>query len=116
MTTKFLDLDAVASNVDFSLKLNGKAHKLVEPSVDTFINNLKDVQSLSLSASPIEELEMSIKMILRSFPSIPEQELRDLRLTQIQAISDFARTAGGEAVENTAVPAEGAEGNDPAAT
>lgn len=110
MQTKLLDLDSISSNVDFALKLNGKEHKLVEPSVETFINNLKDVQSLALQADPAEELELSIKMIRRSFPTIPEKELRGLKLSQINAIADFARSSSGQVVEEVAATPD-AEGN-----
>lgn len=115
MQTKMLDLDAVTSNVDFTLKLNGKEHSLVEPSVEVFISNLSDLEALALNATPSEELEMSIKMIKRSFPSIPEKELRQLKLSQINAIAEFARSSSGQ----EPVVEEGGEtavGNDQAAS
>jgi hypothetical protein len=125
MTTKFLDLDAVSSDAEFSLKLNGKEHALSEPSVDTFITNMRELETLSLNASPREEIEMSIRMIQRSFPTIPETELRALKLTQLKAIGDFARQASGQDAKSEIASdgaeagegaAEGAEGNVVAAS
>lgn len=111
--TKFLDLDAVVSDVVFCIGLNDKKHDLVEPTVEVFIANMKEIEALSLTASPREELEATIRMILRSFPTMQEQELRNLRLTQLKKIQEFARAAGGEEVEKVT---EDAEGNAPAAS
>lgn len=117
MPTQFLDLDAVAPKVDFSLKLNGVDHKLEEPSVEVFITNMQDIEKLALEASPREELELSIKMIMRSFPTIKEEELRALKLSQLQAIGDFARQASGQdASKEAAKDEKDAEGNAEAAS
>lgn len=105
--TKFLDLDAVAPSVDFTLKLNGKEHPLKVASVDTFIKNMRELEALPVNASPIEEMEMTIKIILRAFPTLTEKEVRGLNLDQVRAISQFAREANGEIAEEEKETPEG---------
>jgi hypothetical protein len=111
--TKLLDLDAVVSPVDFGFKFKGIVHKLVEPSVEDFLNTMKEVEAVSLSASPAEEIEITIKMIKRSFPSIEDADLRSLKLSQLRELSEWARTAGGQTAEVT--EGEGKTENPPAA-
>ncbi|RWI35426.1 hypothetical protein [Mesorhizobium sp.] len=111
--TKFLDLDAVTAKAEFTVKLNGTEHKLKIASVETFIQNQKEIEKLSLAATAAEELEVVIGIIKRAFPTMPEKEIRGLNLIQLEAIKDFALSANGEKVEKVE-PAEGetaAEGN-----
>ncbi|MER9176313.1 hypothetical protein NKH72_22295 [Mesorhizobium sp. M0955] len=111
--TKFLDLDAVTAKAEFTVKLNGKEHSLKIASVETFIQNQKELEKLSLAATATEELEVVIGIIKRAFPTMPESEVRGLNLIQLEAIKDFALGANGEKVEKVE-PADGeasTEGN-----
>ena len=110
---KLLDLDAVAAESEFVIKLNGTEHKLKPATVETFVANMKELEKLGVSASVAEELEVTIGIILRAFPTVTEAEVRALTMQQIKAISDFARTANGEKTE---VEGESAEGNAAAAS
>jgi hypothetical protein len=114
--TKFLDLDAVTKEAEFSVKLNGKDHALKIASVSTFIHNQREMEKLSLAATAAEELEVVLGIISRAFPTMPMEEIRELNLIQLQAIKDFAMSANGEKVEteDPAKPAEGegAQGNE----
>ncbi|MFA9261790.1 MAG: hypothetical protein ACEQSB_00320 [Undibacterium sp.] len=112
--TKLLDLDKVAPAVVMSLKLNGKTHKLKEIDVETFIENMKEIEQLSVGGSAVDEINMSIKIILRSFPTLTDKELRKLTLNQLTAISNYARSGGEDEAEK---PAEGdTSGNAPEAS
>lgn len=108
--TNYLDLDAVASEADFVLKLNGKEHKLKVATVNTFVANMKDLEALSLNATAAQELEVAVTIVKRAFPSIPEEELRELSVLQVKAIADYAMGANGEKTEAVK---EDAEGNEP---
>lgn len=112
----YLDLDAVAGNAEFVLKLKGKEHSLQVATVETFIANMQDLESLSMNASAADELKVALAIVKRAFPTIPEADLKGLTVLQVKAIADFAQTANGEKVEKTDETAdEGAEGNAPAA-
>lgn len=108
--TKYLDLDAVQASVEFTLKLNGKEHPLVEADINTFIANSKDIEKLGVAASTVEEIELTVVMIQRAFPTISEEELRKLKLSQLKAINDFALEANSEKAEKTGEEGE-VEGN-----
>lgn len=112
----YLDLDSVQPESNFVLKLNGREHKLRETTIADFIENTKAVEKLGLNTSAVEEMELTIGMIRRSFPTLPEDELRSLTFTQLQAIVDYARQANGEVVEKDDAKGEGAEGNAEAAS
>lgn len=109
----YLDLDAVAGEADFVLKLKGKEHKLKVATVETFIQNMQDLEGLSMSASAADELKVAVAIVKRAFPTIPEDELKELNILQVKAIADFAQSANGEKVEKIS---EDAEGNAPAAS
>lgn len=108
--TKFLDLDSVTPEAEFVLKLNGKDHPLKTATVRTFVDNMKDIESLALDATVVQEIEISVKIIKRAFPTITDEELDELTLDQVKAISEYALGANGEKVEAQA----GDEGNAPA--
>ena len=115
----YLDLDEVQSPVDFTLKFNGKTHKVEETSVGDFIKTAHQLEELSLNASVQKELEVTLEIIHRCLPTIPLQELHGLKLSQLQKIRDFVQTANGEKAEEVkpaeAAAAEGASGNAPKA-
>lgn len=109
--TRFLDLDAVVAP-EFTIKMNGKTHVMVEPTVATFAANLDDLAKMPMNATPAEELEMSIKMILQVFPSIERSELTALGISKVRQIGDFVMRASGQVVEQ----AGDAVGNAPKAS
>ncbi len=113
----YLDLDAIESPVDFTVKLNGVEHKIVETCVADFIATARALEALSLNASVEKEIEVSLSIIQRTLPTIPADELRALKLSQLSKIRDFVMTANGEKAEEVKPGAEGegAEGNAPKA-
>lgn len=112
--TKFLDLDAISSPVDFTIKFKGVEHPVKETTVEDFIETQRLIDSHPMTGTIAGELELMIKLIKRVVPTIPEEELRGLTFTQLSAIRDFVLTANGEKAE-TAPAGEGAEGNEPKA-
>lgn len=110
---KYLDLDAVASKAEFTLKLNGKEHDLKVATVETFIANMRDLESLSMNASAADEMKVALAIVKRAFPTISENELNELNILQVKAIADFAQSANGEKTE---VTKEDDSGNAPAAS
>ena len=110
--TRYLDLDAIPDEFAFTVKLNGKEHRVEASSVDDFIANARLIQSLGVSADPAEEMEGSIKILMRALPTADEGELRKLKLYQLDAIREFVMKANGELPDTGDVAAdEDAEGN-----
>jgi len=110
---QYLDLDAVAAKSEFVIKLNGKEHSLKVASVETFLQNMKDLEGLAMNATVADEMRVAMNVVKRAFPTIPAKELDELTIIQIKAIADFAMTANGEKVETVE---EDAEGNASAAS
>ncbi|WP_456868330.1 hypothetical protein [Galbibacter sp. BG1] len=105
----YLDLDAVAPEAEFTLKLNGKKHALKVATVETFIQNMQDLESLSINANAAEELKVALAIVKRAFPTIPDEDLNNLTVLQVKAIADYAMQANGEKVEKIEEGAEGKE-------
>jgi hypothetical protein len=93
--TNFLDLDAVAPEVDLTVKLNGKKHKLKPLSVEDFIKNTQDQMSLSGASNVEDEVNLVLKMLTRAFPTIAEDELRAVPLNKLWKLLEFARDNNG---------------------
>jgi hypothetical protein len=112
----YLDLDSVASSVDFTIKLGGVEHKVEESSVDDFIANAKAVEALALTASPVDELNLILGILGRALPTCNEAQLRKLKLNQLHKIREFVMTANGEkgeeAAAGEATASEDASGNE----
>lgn len=111
----YIDLDEVSSDFEFTLKLDGVEHEMVEPSVDDFIFNMKEIEKLSVSASTIEEINIVIGIIARAFPTITEERLRKIKLPQLKKIQEYVFNAGAQKVEKVegGEAAEGEKGNPP---
>lgn len=107
MSTTFIDLDEVVAETEMTLKLNGKEHKMRQTDVETFVQNLKDLDKLGLNATMVEEVETTVAIVQRAFPTITPAELRKLTLPQLKKISDAARGVSGEIT--TTDPQEKAE-------
>lgn len=112
MSTKYLDLDAIAEETKFVLKLNGKEHPLRVATVATFTENMKDLQSLALNADLTEEVRIIVGVVKRSFPTMSDEEIGGLMLPQLHAIAKFGLDANGQNVE---AEKKDEEGNAPRA-
>ncbi len=110
MSVKYLDLDSIASDVNFTIKLNGKEHQVIETTIEDFIANSELVEAQGLHSDPAKELKLMVKIIKRSVPTVDEAELLKLRFSQVAAIKEFVMTANGEMAEKSEEGAAGAEG------
>ncbi|MBY3231880.1 hypothetical protein [Rhizobium laguerreae] len=77
---------------------DGKKHEMVPATVDTFLENLKDVETLGLDASPIQEAELTIRAIQRAFPTIDRKEIGGWDLDVIKSLYEMIITVNGEVV------------------
>lgn len=100
-TTNFLDLDAIAPEVEMTVRLNGQEHHLKPLSVEDFIKNTKDQASLGASGNVEDELNLVLRMLLRAFPTMNEEELRAVPLTKLWKLLEFAKENNGSTkIEN----------------
>lgn len=94
--TKFLDLDAIETEKpEIVVKLKGVEHKLATFTVTDFIESQKAIQRAGMSGDFQEEFDLAVTMLMRSFPTMEEKDLRALTFDQLDAINKFARSANG---------------------
>jgi len=99
--TKFLDLDAIASEFpEVTIKLAGVAHALSPVTVEAWIANTKDMQALAV-ATDIETEILTHEMLIQ------------LPLASLNKILEFAKTHNGERKADGEVAADAAA-NPPA--
>lgn len=87
---EFLNLDEISAPLR-SIKLKGVEHPVKELNVDGFIDTMRDARELE-KADPndvAQQIELTIKQIQRSVPSLTRQDLGALRPAQIRAINQF---------------------------
>lgn len=108
--TKILNLDEVSPQAEKVIKLNGKEHLLAPITVGEFIRVTREAEAIDakqVKGKPqkiSEQFEYFIQTITRSFPTITEEELKDMDLSKLKYIVDFIHSE----VEVEAEAAEGA--------
>lgn len=86
---KILNIDSFAKD-ERSIKLGGVDYPIVEMTVGNFIETTLEAEKLG-EASISDQVEGSIKMILRSVPTLTDQVLRGIKLEHLQTIIAFIR-------------------------
>lgn len=116
--TKIINFDEIQKPAAVAIVYKGKRHEMVEATVDSFLTNMKAVDALGLDASPTEEIEVTIGIILRAFPTLTDAIIREWTLEMIKQLSEIVRGAGGEvaSTDEEAVKEANASGNAPAAS
>lgn len=112
--TKIINLDELKREPLVSIIVDGKRHDMHEATVSTFIENLTALEGLSMNASPIEEIEVVVGIVLRAFPTLTDKQVRSWSLDVIRHLSEVARGVNGEIATNDADEAAEAakSGND----
>ncbi len=77
---------------------NDVKHEMKSATVQTFIDNVKLVESMGTNVSAVDEMEAMIKIILGAFPTLTEEGVRGWPLEVLSNISDLARGQNGEIV------------------
>lgn len=111
--TKVINIDALQEEAPFVLVIDGKEHPMKIASVQDFVENMKLIEALGTNASFVDELEVSIKVIARAFPSLTEDEIRGW---QVSVIDKLFRISRGEDVLSESDLKEAHEGNAPTAS
>lgn len=84
-----------------SIVLKGKTYLMKPFTVEAFINQMKEVEEIgNKPASGVEMYETTLRMILRAFPDLPEEVLRQCTTQQVDAIYSFLRDRSDEEIEH----------------
>lgn len=101
--TKIINIDALQEEPPFTLEIGDEKHPMKVFTVDDFLSNMKDIEKLGANPSFSDELELSIKIIARAFPTLGEERVRKF---QVSTIEKLFRISRGEDPNGSA---EGAE-------
>jgi hypothetical protein len=108
--TKVLNLDQLETTIDKVVTIKGVDHRMTPLSVEDFINQMKEIdQATSSDMTALEMYELSLKVILRAFPTIPETQLRALNTFQIDSLYAFLKEKVDHAAEEGAEATSGNE-------
>jgi hypothetical protein len=77
---------------------DGKSHEMVPATVETFLENLKEIEDLGLDASPIKEAELTIRAIHRAFPTLTEKQIKGWTLDVLKTLYEMILGVNGEVV------------------
>lgn len=110
----YLDLDAIAPDVELVVKLGGKEHRMRPLSVEDFVKNIKDQSALAASNSDVEaEIDLVIKMLIRAFPTMKGEDLKKVELNKLWKLLEFARDNNGAKTAEGDIKAEQEQAENP---
>lgn len=101
---KVVNLDKVVTKNERIIILNGKEHRMHSPTVQDYIEQMKSADELAALAQ-VEDadidtarkvLELTIKTLMKSFPTITEEEFRNLSMEQLEALRALSEDASSE--------------------
>lgn len=93
MSAEILNLDELETAIEKTIVHKGQKHVFAPFSVKDFVENLKQIEAYSKQDEiPVSEyMEHMINMVVRSFPSLGEDEVRELPMPKLKAINDFIK-------------------------
>jgi hypothetical protein len=111
---KIIDLDALVQDT-IGFRLAGKVHELKPVTFKDFLENMKDLQKVGKSPSIEEEMTLSKRMLLRAFPTLTEDDVDNLTMSQMQMIVAEAHKFNGQSEGAEQATAEAGKANPPPA-
>lgn len=112
--TQVVNFDALQDEPPFILEIGGKSHPMKIASIQDFVENMRLIETLGANSSFLDELEVSVKVIARAFPTLTEDEIRGWQVGTIDKLFKLSR--GENIFETPEAKAEGEVGNAPAAS
>lgn len=111
--TKVLNIDDILNKEPaYSIVIKGVTHDMSAPSVENFLDNLKDLEDLAAAPDVAGEVKITVRMICRVFKTLKEEDVRKWPVEAIERL--FAIIRGQE--DEASVSEESAEGNAPTAS
>lgn len=113
--TEVFNIDELATKPRLTIVVGGVRHEMKPMTVQTFIDNVTDFDKArtKTETSPVEDVEMAVRIVARSFPSLAEAEIRALDFGQLAKLRDLIYSTGNPDAENDQ---KEQEGNAPAAS
>lgn len=105
--TKVLNIDDIRAETPYVVVVKGVEYEMKTPTVEDFIENLRDMEALAAAASLSSEIELTVRMIVRAFPKLSTETVMQWPLVAIEKL--FAVIRG---IDPDATAEVGAEGND----
>jgi hypothetical protein len=102
---KILNIDDYAE-ANRKITIKGISYPIEEPTVQQFIDNMKAAELLESSGQPetmVRSFEQAVVAVNQAIPSLPLQQIRELKLHAMTAILQFIR---GEFQGNSEAQAE----------
>jgi hypothetical protein len=109
--TEVFNVDVFKEASPLVVSISGVEHKMVPASVQVFLENIADLEKLEKNPTLKEQVEWTVRILTRAFPTIPAKEFHTWPLSAIESLFNKVRTHDDRAqVEET-----DAEGNEQAA-
>jgi hypothetical protein len=110
--TKILNLDKLVKEAGRQLVLEGATHNIREMSVTDFIEVTRMAEAMQRDGATVaDQVEATVKLIVRLIPTITEETLVKLPLETLSEIASFVRgETNGDGEPEVAPVAEGEAG------
>lgn len=96
----FLNLDAIGEKAKKYVTIGGHDHEVIEMTVERMVNAMKRAKQLEkLDPDSPEHFEETIVFIHDAIPSLSPERIRALKLSQVQALSNFITAEVEDEVE-----------------
>ena len=104
---KILNLDALEGTSDKTLVFKGVSHSFKPFTVDEFIAEMKRAQDQEKAGdvSVTDFVNYLVSMVVRSFPTVQEADLRELPVERLKIIADFVNGVNQEDNDEAAATA-----------
>jgi hypothetical protein len=99
---KVVNLDQIVTNKERAIILGGVEHVMHTPTVEDYIEQMKRAEKIEKLGGESEldtaskMLELTIETLLKSFPTVTEEQFRKLTMAQLSAIRMLAEDASSE--------------------
>lgn len=96
--SKILNLDEIAPKETLTVVVDGTSHKMRPITVSDYLANMKLIEDLGMNPTMSQEIEASIEMIQRAFPTMKKDELKGWSVERMRMLVEIARDGSGETV------------------
>lgn len=110
--TEVINIDAFKEEAPLKIKAGGVEHEMASPSIQTVLDNLNDLEELAKAPDVRSELNLTVRMIVRAFPTLTEEGVKSWPLPMIEKLFNTVRGGDAEAT----VQETDAQGNGQAAS
>ena len=110
MSVKYIDLDKLVDDA-VVIKFKGVEHTLKPVTMKNFIVNVRDIQEIGTAPGIEKEIELSVQMLVRAFPTMTRELFEEMTLDQLKQLTHLAHANNGQT--DSAVEADAAANENP---